>query len=181
VENTEELVSVIDLANQLNKRKQRVFKVLNRLGIETTKLPSRDKRGQLISYITNDEARLVFSELQENPELESDEDLEGSPESIITQQGLFYLLLLEPEHDPGRFKVGFTSSLQERLRALRCSAPFTKVVKTWPCKLLWEKTAIECVTENCERLHTEVFRTEKLETVLTKCDKFFELMPKPQI
>ena len=61
----------------------------------------------------------------------------------IEEQGVFYLLLLETEHDPSRFKVGFEISLSERLRALRCSAPLLEVVKTWPCKSLWERTAIE--------------------------------------
>ena len=108
----------------------------------------------------------------------------GSQQEILISEGLrtedsrgvFYLLLLEPEHDPGRFKVGFAVSLSERLRTLRCSAPFLKVVKTWPCKSLWEKTAIECVAESCKRLHTEVFRAQSIESVVEKCERFFELM-----
>jgi hypothetical protein len=67
------------------------------------------------------------------------------PECLPDDQGVFYLLQLEPEHDPGRIKAGFAVSLPERLRTLRCSAPFTKVVRTWPCKVLWERTAIESV------------------------------------
>ena len=43
--------------------------------------------------------------------------------------------------------------------------------------MLWEKTAIECVTDGCERLHTEVFRVDSIDTVIEKCDKFFGLMP----
>lgn len=77
------------------------------------------------------------------------------------------MLLLEPDHDPRRFKVGFTINLAERLRQLRCSAPLTKVIATWPCKRLWERTAIECVVNGCERLHTEVFRATSLESVST--------------
>ena len=91
--------------------------------------------------------------------------------------GLFYLIQLEPTHDPSRFKVGFTSSMPERLRQLRCSAPLAKIVNTWPCRQLWEKTAIECVSDGCERLHTEVFRTDDFENVRNKCDRFFALMP----
>ena len=30
------------------------------------------------------------------------------------------------------FKVGFAVSLPERLRSLKCSAPFLKVVASWP-------------------------------------------------
>jgi len=176
----DDLVSVIDLANQYGKRKQSLFKVLRRLGIEPKKLPGTNNRGQAISYITSDESRLLLTELLSRraaPELE-EEDAESSPEAILAEQGVFYLLLLEPEHDPGRFKVGFATSLPERLRQLRCSAPLTRVARTWPCKRLWEKTAIECVANGCERLHTEVFRTTSFETVLSRCDRFFELMPR---
>jgi hypothetical protein len=88
-------------------------------------------------------------------------------------------LLLEPDHDPGRFKVGIADNFPERLRQHRCSAPLLKVVKTWPCKRLWEKTAIDCVTEGCEKLHTEVFRTQSIELVVERANRFFELMPKP--
>ena len=92
--------------------------------------------------------------------------------------GVFYLLRLEPEHDPSRFKVRFANNLNERLRHLRCAAPYTQVMNTWPCRRLWEKTAIECVTDGCERLHTEVSRSLSLETIEEKCAEFFALMPK---
>lgn len=92
--------------------------------------------------------------------------------------GLFYLVQLEPDHDPGRFKAGFTSNMEERLRAHRCAAPFVKVIKTWPCRSLWEKTTIDCVCDGCERLHTEVFRSDSIDQVVEKCDEFFSLMPR---
>jgi hypothetical protein len=51
-------------------------------------------------------------------------------------------------------------------------------MKSWKCKFLWEKTAIDCVTDGCERLHTEVFRTNSIDRVAAKCEQFFEIMPK---
>jgi hypothetical protein len=171
---SDELISVIDLADQYGKRKQTIFKVLRRLGIETTKLRSANNRGQVIAYVTNDESRLVTNDLQSKG---LEQEISSSfPDALLAEQGVFYLLVLEPDHDSGRFKVGFATNLSERLRALRC-APFLQVKRTWPCKRLWEKTAIESVANGCERLHTEVFRTTSLETVLVKCDRFFELMP----
>jgi hypothetical protein len=176
----DDLISVIDLANQYGKRKQGIFKILRRLGIEPRKLPGANSRGQVISYITNGESQLVDDYLRSGRDSAELDEENSDPllEALITEQGVFYLLLLEPNHDPGRFKVGFTTSLPERLRQLRCSAPLTKVIRTWPCKQLWEKTAIECVADGCERLHTEVFRTTSLESIVAKCDQFFALMPK---
>jgi hypothetical protein len=177
---SEDLISVIDVANQLGKHKGTIFKVLKRLGIEPQKVRSATNGGQLISYITNDDFHRVNEELQSHGGFNNlAQDIDSAASDItLAEQGVFYLLLLEPEHDPGRFKVGFAVSLPERLRALRCSAPFTKVIKTWPCKHLWEKTVIECVADGSKRLHTEVFRTDSIESVLAKCERFFELMPK---
>jgi len=102
-----------------------------------------------------------------------------APETIVDSDaaGVFYLIQLEPEHDPGRFKLGFATNIEERLLSHKTAAPFSKVQNTWPCKLLWEKTAIECVAQNCERLHTEVFRAESIEEVESRCEQFFALMP----
>jgi hypothetical protein len=176
---SEGLISVADLGNQLGKRKQTVFKVLRRLNIEPRKLRSAGRRGQLVSYVTAQESSLVAAELRSTgPALKSGDEAADPPEALPDEHGVFYLLLLEPEHDPGRFKVGFSVNLQERLRTLRCSAPFLKVLQTWPCKMLWEKTAIDCVTEDCKQLHTEVFRTQSIDPVLQRCEQFFDLMPK---
>jgi len=177
---TENLISVIDLANQYGIRKQTVFKILKRLGIETTKRAGDTKtnRGQAIAYITNEDAQSLVGEI--HPKRTSKDSTRNGSDSVLAEQGVFYLLLLEPDHDPGRFKVGFATSLPERLRSLRCSAPLAKVIATWPCKNLWEKTAIDCVTEDCQRLHTEVFRTQSVDAVRAKCQRFFELMPKLQ-
>jgi hypothetical protein len=141
---------------------------------------STSNGGQLISYITDEEFHRVIGELETSKgyDPESNDENDASLGVILAEQGVFYLMLLEPDYDPGRFKVGFAVSLSERLRALRCSAPFIEVVRTWPCKRLWERTAIECVTEGCDRLHTEVFRTQSMESIVDKCEQFFGLMPK---
>jgi hypothetical protein len=167
-----ELISVIDVAKSLGKHKARVFKILGRLNIETVKEKNSEARGQKIAYITMDDydrVRECFSESEE------------VSDSLILQSdigGVFYLIQLEPEHDPGRFKLGFATNIDERLRKHKTAAPFSKLLKTWPCKLLWEKTAIECASQDCIRIHTEVFRTESIETVLSRCEQFFKLMPK---
>jgi hypothetical protein len=160
--------------------KQTVFKVLKRLRIEPTKRPGANSRGQVISYITEDEARIVIETIRSARQAGASENRESASvaDVILDERGVFYLLSLEPKSDPGRFKVGFAASLPERLRQLRCSAPFAEVVATWPCKRLWERTAIDCVTHGCERIHTEVFRAASIASVHERCVEFFALMPK---
>lgn len=170
---SDELISISDVARQCGKRRQSVFKILKRLRIEPEKRRSPEKHGQVSSYITKAEFDVVKGELA------AERESSAAPEDMLaTEYGVFYLVQLEPEHDPGRFKVGFASNIEERMRSHRCAAPFAKVVKTWPCRSLWEKTAIDCVCDGCQRIHTEVFRTDAIDQVLEKCDEFFSLMPR---
>jgi hypothetical protein len=125
-------ISVIDLATQHGIRKQTIFKVLKRLGIEPTKRRGTNNRGQIIAYITREEGQAVVGALRATVSSSecAEEDSTSIPEVLLAEQGVFYLLSLEPKSDPGRFKVGFAASLPERLRQLRCSAPFAAVVAT---------------------------------------------------
>ena len=179
---THDLISVIDAATQLQRPKQTVFKIIKRLGIRAQKRRESDRRNQFVAYITQDDFRRVRDELLSRNSTQSDEhaDGESADDFISAETGVFYLIQLEPEHDPLRIKVGFAANMADRLRAARCWAPFSKVVKTWPCRRLWEKTAIECVTNGCQRLHTEVFRCSSLEQVVDNCEKFFAPMPPVQ-
>ena len=77
-----------------------------------------------------------------------------------------------------RFKVGFTVELDGRLQKHRCSAPFATYLQTWPCRRTWERAAIDCSTDGCEQLHTEVFRAADLRGVAARAEGFFAVMPK---
>jgi len=167
----DEIISVIDVAKNLGRHKAYLFKILGRLGIDTVKEKNSAARGQKIAYITIDDYKRVRDYLS---------DTESNSVSLTQQsdvRGVFYLIQLEPEHDPGRFKLGFATNIEERLRSHKTAAPFSKVLKIWPCKILWEKTAIECASQGCTRLHTEVFRADSVSKVQSRCEQFFELMP----
>lgn len=178
---SEDLISVIDVARQHGKRKATVFKVLKRLGITPAKRRSSSSKNQVVAYITQDEFRLVAVEMQTIADRDDENGDEAVSDDFVSAEvGVFYLIQLEPEFDPGRFKVGFAAGMSERLRQLRCSAPFATVVQSWPCRRLWEKTAIESVSAGCERLHTEVFRTGSLHEIIERCERFFAVMPPVQ-
>jgi hypothetical protein len=175
------MITVIEGADRLGVRKQTVFKVLKRLGIETRKERHSAHRGQCMAYITVSDFQRVQEELTARRNgLPLDSGENTSKDLSPVEFGLFYLIQLEPDHDPFRFKVGFTAYMPERLRHLKCSAPFATILGTWTCKLLWEKTAIECVTAGCEQVHTEVFRSKSLEEIRAKCQRFFDQMPVPE-
>src|SRR4051812_40297737 len=121
----DDLISFIDVASYHGKRRQTIFKILKRLRIEPVKRRNQSSKNQLVAYITQDDFRRVSVELQELANRADGEQGEGeeSDDFISAEAGVFYLIQLEPECDPGRFKVGFAASLPERLRVFRCVAP----------------------------------------------------------
>jgi len=171
-------IAIVDLADELQVRKQRIFKLLPRLGIRTSQRREPDRGNQNVAMVSLEEAAMIRREIAKSAEV-ADGDLPGGTTLNLFSDdaGFFYLVQLEPDHDPGRFKVGFTTDLDGRLQKHRCSAPFAKYLKSWPCRRVWERAAIDCVTNGTEQLHTEVFRTGSMEDIAKKADAFFSLMP----
>ena len=161
---SEGFISVIDAGKHFNRPKATIFKVMKRLGITASKRRKPASGNQVVSYLSlEDFARVRAELLSSEPKLKASE--ETGDGFISAEIGVFYIIQREPRHDPLRFVLGFASNIDDRLRALRCSAPFAEIVATYPCRRLWEKTAIGCVTSGCDRIHTEVFRCESLESI----------------
>ena len=168
----DDLISVSEIAKAHSRHRSALHKIIKRLGLETRRIRSDEARVQEAAYIT--QADYVLLRI----ELESEAGEELTDEESAEWRGLLYVIQLEPQFDPGRFKIGFTNSIDDRLKSHRTSAPFAKALRQWPCKLLWEKTAIEAITDGCERLHTEVFRAGDIAVVIEQAEPFFRLMPK---
>lgn len=171
----EDRISLPELADELQCHKQSLFKIVKKLGLNPIKQRDPERGNQLVATVTPDEALQIRREILTRARVASAIDPEGS--ELLTDSGQFYLIQLEPQHDPGRIKLGFTTDLEERLRKHRCSAPFSQVLATWPCRSIWERTAMDCVAFGLEQLHTEVFRASSLEEVTDRANKFFALMP----
>lgn len=170
-----DLIAVAELADELGTYRATVFKIARRLGIQSVKRRDSERGGQQIALVTTAEAAAIREAFTAGRR-SGDEALvdAATPDA---DEGRFYLIQLEPEHDPGRFKVGFTTDLEGRLRHHRCSAPFARYRKHWPCRRTWERAAIDCMTNGLEQLHTEVFRGPSLDEVLARGERFFSVMP----
>ena len=165
----QELISVTDIAEIEGKRRQSLHKLVRRLGLNVVKKKSDKGRGQLINHISASDYEELKRHINHWANPKADPTVEGS--------GVFYIIQLDPRLDPRRVKVGFTENLDERLRSHRTTAPYSQIVQKWPCKLLWEKTVIESITQDCERLYTEVFRADSINQLVKMANRFFELMP----
>jgi hypothetical protein len=176
----ESRIAIVDLADDLQVRKQRIFKVLRRLGIRPTQRREPSRGNQNVATVSPSEAIAIRAEIAKSSALPGGQGGSAPGTSAVyyaDDVGFFYLIQLEPEHDPGRFKVGFTMDLEGRLQKHRCSAPFSKYLQTWPCRRAWERAAIDCATKDCGQLHSEVFRADQLEHVAARAQAFFAMKP----
>jgi len=175
----EERIAIVDLADDLQVRKQRIFKILPRLGIRPTQRREASRGNQNVATVSQAEAAAIRSEIERSSESPSGSGARPGTLAAFSSDdvGFFYLIQLEPEHDAGRFKVGFTMDLDGRLQKHRCSAPFARYVSSWPCRRVWERAAIDCVTSGCDQLHTEVFRAASMDQVSARAQAFFAMMP----
>ena len=167
-------VTLKELGEELSMDRSNLRKYILGLGIESSMVRTLESRGQLTLAVTSDQADVVRQQREE----------EGFLSDILIlpkEWGSFYLIQVVPELDSQRIKVGFAIDLDSRLRDFRCIAPTCQVLVTWSCKRIWEKTAIDCLSELCiEGLSNEVFRCENLEALIGKGDRFFSLMPKDE-
>jgi len=172
---TAKFIAVSELADELGTYKQTIFKIAKRIGIEPVKHREPTRGNQLVAFVAEADAATIRDAFAEGRRGR----VEGAADAVefAPDEGWFYLIQLEPEHDPDRFKVGFTTDLDGRLRHHRCSAPFAEYRKHWPCRRTWERAAIDCMTADAEQLHTEVFRGPSLGVVLDRGDSFFAVMP----
>jgi len=123
-----ERIAIVDLADDLQVRKQRIFKILPRLGIRPTQRRDPSRGNQKVATLSQAEAAAVRSEIDKPPGPAGRSDAgPGSFTAFAADDvGFFYLIQLEPEYEAGRFKLGFTTDLDGRLPKHRCSAPFSK-------------------------------------------------------
>jgi hypothetical protein len=120
-------IAVAELADELGTYPATIFKIAKRLGIQPVKRRDSARGGQQIALVTAAEASAIREEFSTGRWAGDQASGDGAPSAA--DEGMFNLIQVEPEHDPGRFKVGFTSDLEGRLRHHRCSAPFAQYRK----------------------------------------------------
>lgn len=87
-----------------------------------------NRGNQNVATVSQSEAAAIRSAIEKasEPPVSNDARIGSFGPSAANDVGFFYLIQLEPEHDSGRFKLGFTMDLDGRLQKHRCSAPFAK-------------------------------------------------------
>ena len=101
-----------------SRRKTTIFKVMKRLGIQAHKRRDADSGNQVVAYMTLPDFERVKQALAvAAPDGDEGEQTATADGFTSAEVGVFYLIQLEPDHDPLHFKVGFAANMNDRLRA----------------------------------------------------------------
>src|SRR5438034_1386337 len=109
MEDPSQRIAIVDLADDLQVRKQRIFKMLRRLSITPNQRRDPARNNQHVATVTFDEAASIRASILATDEASNNRLLGSIGSTYSEDAGFFYLLQLEPDHDPGRFKLGFTT------------------------------------------------------------------------
>lgn len=169
----EEYVSIKELAAELGMDRSHARRYVLNLGLEPVKRRTPDSGGQPTLTVSSEEADFIRRTRKEQGFL-------GSAKAVTTEAGFFYAIQLVPDLDPNRIKLGFADNVETRLAQHRTSAPTASLLKSWPCKRSWERTAIDALVAVGGRLLlNEVFEFSDVDAVLKRADEFLALLPDP--
>jgi hypothetical protein len=171
----DERVAIVDLADDLQIRKQTIFKFVKREGIIPQEMREPMRGNQKIKTVSQTEAQVIRDKFKRSNVIESQKRLSETCDAETID--VFYLIQLEPDHDPGRVKLGF-GDVNARLQKYRSSSPSARIVKTWPCRSTWERAATDYVAKGSEQVRSEVYRVSSIEDLVRRGDSFFTFMPK---
>lgn len=163
-----ELITRQQLAEELNVSDSTIIRTVQRENLSYVVV--RSSTGKKTNVLDRETADLVRKALRTDVPL----DIE-TPE---VSHGRFYVILLFPELSNNIVKLGFSTDLERRLQEHRTLVPMLELLRSWPCKRVWEQTAIDCVTRiGCNQLGPEVFDSANVDGLLSRCDAFFQCLP----
>ena len=171
----DEFVSIKDLAARLGMDRSHARRYVLKLGYAFHKRRTSDSGSQLTLCVTSAEAAQIISQ-------RADKGFLASTVVAVSDVGVFYVIQLVPDLDPMRLKLGFAASLEQRFLEHRTAAPTARVLRAWPCKRSWERTAMDALTrEGCRLILNEVFECDEPNALVGRGEAFFSLLPQPDL
>jgi len=168
-------IPIKKIAETLGVDRSNARKIILNYGFAPIKVRTLESKKQLTLALTKEEAQELYEKRIKNGYNSDNQKAMGTENG----KGEFYLIQLVPELDPKRIKLGFASNAKLRLQSHRTAAPTAKLVKSWPCKKIWEQAVIDSITRyGCSKIGIEVFQIDTLKEIIKKADSFFEIMPK---
>ena len=165
-------ISLKALAAELGMDRSHARRYVLNLGIIPAKRRTVDSGGQLTLTVSAPEAELIRR-------TRSEQGFSGAQGAVENETGFFYVIQLIPELDPKRIKLGFADNVSNRLSQHRTSAPTAKLLRSWPCRRSWERTAIDAIAAvGGALILNEVFQFQDIEAAIARADQFFSTIAK---
>lgn len=170
---SDEYVSLKELAQRLGMDRSHARRYVLKLGYSFHKRRTPDSGSQLTLCVTGIETEEIVSQRAEKAFV-------ASTVVAISDVGVFYVIQLVPDLDPKRLKLGFAEGLEQRLSQHRTAAPTARVLRAWPCKRVWERTAMDALTrQECRLILNEVFECDEPDALVERGNAFFGMLPAP--
>ncbi len=164
-------VTLEQVAHDMGLDKSNARKYILKKGFTFLQLRTKEASGQMVNALTIEDAEAVKETRRR----------EGfTYDTVVTEngKGYFYVIQLVPELSAARIKVGYASDIQQRLAAHRTASPTAELVKHWPCKVVWERAAIDSLTRiGCNLIANEVYNCTDIPALTERGDGFFAIMP----
>ncbi len=172
----EEYVLLSTLASEWGIDKSNVRKYVKRHGYDFMRVRGDDRTHQAVLALKTEDAELI-----REARLHEGHSNGDSSRPVENGLGVLYVVQIMPDADPQRIKLGYASDASRRLASYRTVSPTAAIVKTWPCRVTWERAAIDSLTaEHCTLIGGEVYVGTNIEGLLQRGDTFFACMPSPQ-
>jgi hypothetical protein len=168
-------VFLADLAEQMGMERSNARKYILDHRFQFTKIRCIAKNNAMMLALSTEDAEAILAQRKQ------DGFMDGTAAVPETNgHGVFYIVQPMPKLDSTRLKFGFTTSLEQRMLSYHAICPEAIVLYTWPCKSIWEKTAISALSRDaCEQLGQELFRCQDIDKILERGQSFFGMLPGP--
>lgn len=162
----DDLYSFSELAIIFNMNKGNLIKLIQKMGLKTFEYRSPEHKNQIVKAI-NKEGFDLLNKYRLGPDrIESD---------ILVKKEEFYLIQICPDISLKRIKIGYTTDIEQRIGNYKTICPTCKLIKTWPCKRIWEKAIIDmAIVKDFVKLGDEVFDCD-IEKLIERLDLIFKM------
>lgn len=168
----EEFVLLSILAEEWGIDKSSARKYVKNHGFDFARVRGEDRTHQLVLALKTEDAEML-REMRSNEGYTT-----GTSQPVTNGAGVLYVVQIMPDADPSRIKLGYATDATRRLASYRTISPTAIIIKTWPCRSIWEQTAIDSLTaENCTLIGGEVFTCTDIERLIQRGDTFFSYLP----
>ena len=158
------MLPLAQLAKDLGYKVGELRGELSQIGIHTIRMAIV---GGYAESLTDDDAEAVYSLIKHRPR--------SAPKDRTI--GFFYCIQLQPDLAPTHYKFGFSSNPATRFAAHRTMCPNLVLVKSWPSRRRWERTAMDAITAGLVALGPEQYVVPDQQAMLGLADAFFRFMP----